>query len=206
MKSDGPGATGTRAHHSSADRTVSERAGSFAHQNFLDRESFDESRQPMCHGGVMNRPRGGRKIVIPDLAETGVMPADHMKSGLRRAGGGERGEAKSGNGAENGKSTHDAISPVANINPVSAIGLRRSGAGWGGAPDMVECRAKAIGFKRGGGKAARVSAIAPHAVRNIIAAAPSPEVYDARQYQQDRRYCAGVTLFDAARRMQSLEG
>jgi hypothetical protein len=54
-----------------------------------------------------------------------------MKSGLRRAGGGKRGETKSGSGTENGKSTHDAISPVANINPVSAIGSRRSGAGWG---------------------------------------------------------------------------
>jgi hypothetical protein len=41
---------------------------------------------------------------------------------------------------------------------------------------------------------ARASAIAPCAVHIIIGrTAPPPEVCDAPQPQQDRRYCAGVT-------------
>ncbi len=88
------------------------------------------------NGGVTGWPRRGGQRVIPDLTETGVVPADHMKSGLRRAGGGKRGETKSGNGAKNGKSTHVEMSPERNVRPVGANILRGSGAGEGVAPNI----------------------------------------------------------------------
>src|ERR1700733_6606049 len=96
---------------SSADRTVSELASSPVQQNILGREGMAKGMDPVGDGGVTGRPRRGGQRVIPDLAKTGVVPADHMKSGLGRAGGGECGETKSGNGTKNGKSTHVEIFP-----------------------------------------------------------------------------------------------
>jgi hypothetical protein len=59
-----------------------------------------------------------------------------MKSGLGRAGGGERGETKSGNGTKNGKTTHVEISPREKCLSRLRNRLCRSSAGEGVAPNM----------------------------------------------------------------------
>jgi hypothetical protein len=61
-----------------------------------------ERRLTMGHDGVVRRPRGDRKAVIPDLAVAGVGVLDHMEGGgLRGARGGKCGGGNDG-GSGNG--------------------------------------------------------------------------------------------------------
>jgi hypothetical protein len=109
------------------DRTISERAMTPAQQHFLDRQRVAEGRQSVSDGRIIRRPRAGRKAVIPDLAKTGVMPADHVERGLGGADGGKRGDGKTGGGANNRNSTHDNRSCFENGGPSPQRYLRRSG-------------------------------------------------------------------------------
>src|ERR1700761_9246242 len=72
----------------------------------LDVERAEEGRHRVADDAVVRRERRGRDRLVPDLAETSVVPADQIVVGLRRRGGGERGEGNGSGGAEHGNAKH----------------------------------------------------------------------------------------------------
>jgi hypothetical protein len=84
----------SRRAHPPQSLRVSEYASAGVQQVVLDTERIEERRHRCADDVVVRRGRDGRNAVVPDLAETGVVPADQMKIGFRRDSGGKCCEGK----------------------------------------------------------------------------------------------------------------
>src|SRR6202012_5234303 len=85
----------------------SERAGPGGQHVALDVERVEEGRHGHADDRIIARPRRGRNVLVPDLAEAGIGPADQVKRiSLRRRGGGERGDGERSGGANEGNTAH----------------------------------------------------------------------------------------------------
>src|ERR1700719_169480 len=86
----------------------SERAVALLSHLFLHSRRGGEGRNRLADDLVIRRPlqRLGRHLLIPDLADAGVIPADHIVAGLRGACEGKARDSDAGGGTESGSATH----------------------------------------------------------------------------------------------------
>jgi hypothetical protein len=101
--------------HHEDQQFISQRAGAVAQQAILESQRVAEGRHFAAYDhGVIPGIRRGRDALVPDLAEAGILPADQMIRGLRRARRGKCGESNAGDGAESKKYDASSISCLCN--------------------------------------------------------------------------------------------
>src|SRR6266478_7630146 len=79
----------------------------------LDIHRGREGRGRLAHDLVVGRPfhRLVPEVLVPDLADAGIVPADHIIAGLCGSGDGKARDSDAGGGTEGSSATHDE-SPV----------------------------------------------------------------------------------------------
>src|SRR5665213_3009498 len=114
----------------------------------LDVERYDEGRHRVADDAVVRRPRRDRNRLVPDLAESGVVPADQAIIGPCRAGGGKRGQGNGGGGAKHGNATHGVMAPVGKYGLILRKLFCESLLSGGDIPDM-NCSVAATNLVQG---------------------------------------------------------
>src|SRR5690242_21899043 len=91
----------------------SELADAALHQTALDGKRCVEAADMLADGRVVGRPRLGGHAIVPDLADFGAAPLDHVEGGLSRADGCDGRQRDGGCSAKGSHSKHE-VSPVGN--------------------------------------------------------------------------------------------